>query len=102
MDLGDNKNGFICGEKWAKWTTATITGNVSVIEKSSAKTKRSFKVFFLPIKVDGYDDAGLDNLLRSQLNKLVNKYGKYTETWAGKEIKFRAVPDKDFWNWEIE
>lgn len=101
MDMGENYDGLMCSEKYSEWTHATIRAEPTAEKKKSKDTKKEFSVFRIPVVIKDLDNASIQNLLRSQLNPLVAKFGKESTQWIGKEFEFRSVVDGDYRNWEL-
>jgi len=84
-----------------KQTKAEIIGDI-ISDEFQTRQKKTFLKYRLPIKLEDGTKGELSNLMRSDLNDLVEFYGNESETWKGKTIVFESYKnDNGFFNWAI-
>jgi len=100
MDIGENKSGLNPKQYVDKQTIALIAADV-VTEEMVLKNKRTLTKYHVSVQTKDGMKGELRGLLRSDLNHVVNAYGKDTSAWVGKSVEFYAVQNGDFANWVL-
>ena len=99
MDLGENKTGLIPVDFKAKNQEAIIRGKITEKTKKSRKGV-DYQTFSFMVEIDG-KLFQLSNLMRNQLNGLVDAFGSETASWDGKKIYIEAEQKGEFHNFVL-
>jgi hypothetical protein len=96
MKLGENKIGLIAADFKGKHKAAEIASDVKQETKKSKKGV-DYEVYSFEVNIDGKKHT-LTNLMRNQLNNLVDYFGDDTASWIGKTFYIDAEQKGDFHN----